>query len=90
MHKETKMNGLSNEEVASLRIWAMKIVRNGWDNAGPEMAAKFLGISQQTLERLRKTGEGPSFKLLEGKIVYDCPGLVAYRDAAKRRSRKSD
>jgi excisionase family DNA binding protein len=48
---------------------------------GPE-AAKYLGLSKSTLEKMRLEGRGPRYLKLGGRCVYRRSDLDAYLEAA--------
>ncbi|QJU57126.1 helix-turn-helix domain-containing protein [Sphingomonas sp. AP4-R1] len=43
-------------------------------------AARFLGLSQRTLEKHRTYGTGPTFRKLGGRVVYSIDELQAWAD----------
>ncbi|MNL49605.1 Helix-turn-helix domain protein [compost metagenome] len=43
-------------------------------------AARFLGLSDRTLEKHRTYGTGPSFRKLGGRVVYALEDLMAWAD----------
>jgi predicted DNA-binding transcriptional regulator AlpA len=43
-------------------------------------AARFLGLSQRTLEKHRTYGTGPTFRKLGGRVVYSVDELQAWAD----------
>lgn len=49
-------------------------------------AAKYLGVSSSTLEKLRLTGGGPTYVKLGRTVVYDQSNLDEWVDANRRRS----
>ncbi|RFF50168.1 helix-turn-helix transcriptional regulator [Xanthomonas campestris] len=48
---------------------------------GPE-AAKYLGFSHSTLEKMRHEGRGPRYVKLGGRVFYRKADLDAYVEAA--------
>lgn len=48
---------------------------------GPE-AAKYLGFSHSTLEKMRHEGRGPRYVKLGGRVFYRRADLDAYIEAA--------
>jgi len=44
-------------------------------------AAEYLGISEQTLARMRSEGRGPRYVKLGGRIFYRAPDLDAFINA---------
>jgi hypothetical protein len=49
-------------------------------------AAEYIPLAVGTLNKLRVTGEGPTFIKLGAKVLYDTVDLDAWLDARKRRS----
>lgn len=49
-------------------------------------AARFLGLSDRTLEKHRIYGTGPSFSKLGGRVVYKLDDLRAWVELGKRKS----
>lgn len=43
-------------------------------------AARFLGLSQRTLEKHRTYGTGPTYRKLGGRVVYSLDELQAWAD----------
>ena len=43
-------------------------------------AAKFLGLSERTLEKHRTYGTGPTYRKLGGRVVYAVEDLQAWAD----------
>ena len=52
---------------------------------GPEEAARYLGLSPRTLQRMRVTGEGPRYVKVRRRVIYDRLDLDDW--AAKRKRR---
>ena len=51
-----------------------------------EMAARYLGLSQSTLEKWRVTGAGPVYRKHGRRVLYRKSDLDAWSDAQVRRS----
>ena len=51
-----------------------------------EAAAREVGLSPRTLEKMRCYGGGPVFEKLGRRVVYDLADLHAWRQRNKRRS----
>lgn len=49
-------------------------------------AARFLGISQRTLEKHRTYGTGPVYRKIGGRVLYTVDDLQAWTDIGARRS----
>ncbi len=49
-------------------------------------AARFLSLSNRTLEKHRTFGTGPKYRRLGGRIVYSLEDLQAWADLGVRRS----
>lgn len=45
-----------------------------------EEAARFLGLSERTLEKHRTYGTGPTYRKLGGRVVYSLTDLQAWAD----------
>lgn len=45
-----------------------------------EEAARFLGLSERTLEKHRTYGTGPTYRKLGGRVVYSITDLQAWAD----------
>lgn len=45
-------------------------------------AARFLGLSASTLEKMRCEGRGPRYIKLGGRVFYRVPDLDAYLDSS--------
>lgn len=60
------------------------------ENATPmlrtEGAARFLGLTASTLEKLRLTGNGPRYAKLGRSVVYDPADLSSWVEQKKRSS----
>ena len=52
---------------------------------GPAEAARYLGLSPKTLQRMRVTGEGPPYVKVGRRVIYDRLDLDGW--AAKRKRR---
>ena len=46
-------------------------------------AARFLGLSERTLEKHRTYGTGPTYRKLGGRVVYAVEDLQAWADQPK-------
>ena len=46
-----------------------------------DAAAKYLGLSRSTLEKMRSQGRGPRYIRLGGRCFYRVPDLIAYIDS---------
>jgi predicted DNA-binding transcriptional regulator AlpA len=51
-----------------------------------EGAARYVGLSVSTMNKLRLTGGGPQYFKLSRTVVYDPDELDAWLDANRRRS----
>lgn len=61
--------------------------RNSRQMLRTEAAARYCGLSESTLHKLRCTGSGPEYLKLGGKIVvYDQDDLDAWLDTHRRKS----
>lgn len=49
-------------------------------------AARFLGLSDRTLEKHRSYGTGPVYRKIGGRVVYTLEDLQAWSERAARRS----
>lgn len=49
-------------------------------------AARFLGLSDRTLEKHRTYGTGPSYRKLGGRVVYALEDLQAWADRGAKKS----
>ena len=49
-------------------------------------AARFLGLSDRTLEKHRSYGTGPVYRKIGGRVVYTLDDLQAWSERAARRS----
>jgi predicted DNA-binding transcriptional regulator AlpA len=49
-------------------------------------AARFLGLSDRTLEKHRSYGTGPIYRKIGGRVVYTLDDLQAWSQRAARRS----
>ncbi|RWE06356.1 MAG: DNA-binding protein [Mesorhizobium sp.] len=49
-------------------------------------AARFLGLSDRTLEKHRTYGTGPAYRKLGGRVVYALQDLQAWADRGTKRS----
>lgn len=49
-------------------------------------AARFLGLSERTLEKHRIYGTGPAYKKLGGRVVYALDDLQAWADRGTKTS----
>jgi len=49
-------------------------------------AARFLGLSERTLEKHRTYGTGPIYRKLGGRVVYTVEDLQAWADIGARKS----
>lgn len=49
-------------------------------------AARFLGLSDRTLEKHRSYGTGPVYRKIGGRVVYTLGDLQAWSERAARRS----
>lgn len=49
-------------------------------------AARFLGLSDRTLEKHRSYGTGPVYRKIGGRVVYLLEDLQAWSDLGTRRS----
>jgi len=49
-------------------------------------AAQFLNLSPRTLEKMRVTGNGPTYVLMGRLVRYRLSDLVAWAEAGARRS----
>lgn len=49
-------------------------------------AARFLGLSDRTLEKHRSYGTGPVYRKIGGRVVYKLEDLQAWSERATRRS----
>ncbi|ENZ81620.1 MULTISPECIES: AlpA family transcriptional regulator [Caulobacter] len=49
-------------------------------------AARFLGLSDRTLEKHRSYGTGPVYRKIGGRVVYALDDLIAWSELAARRS----
>lgn len=49
-------------------------------------AARFLGLSDRTLEKHRSYGTGPIYRKIGGRVVYTLDDLRAWSERAARRS----
>ena len=49
-------------------------------------AARFLGLSERTLEKHRTYGTGPIYRKLGGRVVYSIEALDAWAECGLRRS----
>ena len=52
---------------------------------GPEEAARYLGLSPKTLQRMRVTGEGPPYVKARRRVIYDRLDLDDWTAKRKRR-----
>ena len=52
---------------------------------GPEEAARYLGLSPRTLQRMRVTGEGPRYVKARRRVIYDRLDLDDWTARRKRR-----
>jgi hypothetical protein len=52
----------------------------------PPAAAEYIGSSTSTLAKKRLTGDGPSYSLLGGIVIYDVADLDAWVAAHRRQS----
>ena len=52
---------------------------------GPEEAARYLGLSPRTLQRMRVTGEGPRYVKVRRRVIYDRLDLDDWAGKRKRR-----
>lgn len=51
-----------------------------------DLAAKYIGLSVSTINKLRLTGGGPTYIKLGRTVVYDIADLDAWLDAHRRKS----
>lgn len=49
-------------------------------------AARFLGLSDRTLEKHRTYGTGPAYRKLGGRVVYSLEDLQAWADRGTKTS----
>lgn len=49
-------------------------------------AARFLGLSDRTLEKHRTYGTGPAYRKLGGRVVYSLEDLQTWADRGAKRS----
>ena len=49
-------------------------------------AARFLGLSERTLEKHRTYGTGPTYRKLGGRVVYSVDDLRAWADIGIKHS----
>lgn len=49
-------------------------------------AARYLGLSDRTLEKHRSYGTGPIYRKIGGRVVYTLDDLQAWSERAARRS----
>jgi predicted DNA-binding transcriptional regulator AlpA len=49
-------------------------------------AARFLGLSDRTLEKHRTYGTGPAYRKLGGRVVYSLDDLQAWADRGAKNS----
>ena len=49
-------------------------------------AARFLGLSERTLEKHRTYGTGPAYRKLGGRVVYALEDLQAWADRGTKTS----
>lgn len=62
------------------------------DDAAPDRylrtpeAARFLGLSDRTLEKHRVFGTGPMYQKLGGRVVYKMADLTAWAKSGRRKS----
>ena len=49
-------------------------------------AARFLGVSNRTLEKHRTYGTGPAYRKIGGRVVYALADLTAWADVGTRTS----
>ncbi|PVM92762.1 helix-turn-helix transcriptional regulator [Caulobacter endophyticus] len=49
-------------------------------------AARFLGLSDRTLEKHRSYGTGPTYRKIGGRVVYTLDDLQAWSDRGMRTS----
>ncbi|HET8727442.1 MAG TPA: helix-turn-helix domain-containing protein [Alphaproteobacteria bacterium] len=49
-------------------------------------AARFLGLSNRTLEKHRIFGTGPVYRKIGGRVIYAVEDLQAWADRGRRRS----
>ncbi|RUV55963.1 DNA-binding protein [Mesorhizobium sp. M5C.F.Ca.IN.020.14.1.1] len=49
-------------------------------------AARFLGLSDRTLEKHRTYGTGPAYRKLGGRVVYALEDLQAWADRGTKKS----
>ena len=49
-------------------------------------AARFLGLSDRTMEKHRCYGTGPVYRKIGGRVVYRLEDVLAYEQARQRRS----
>lgn len=49
-------------------------------------AARFLGLSDRTLEKHRTYGTGPAYRKLGGRVVYSLDDLQTWADRGAKRS----
>ena len=52
---------------------------------GPDDAARYLGLSPRTLQRMRVTGEGPPYAKVRRRVIYDRLDLDDWTAKRKRR-----
>jgi hypothetical protein len=51
-----------------------------------EPAARYLGLSPRSLEKMRLTGAGPVFRKFGRRVLYAMEDLEAWAQAQRRRS----
>ncbi len=56
------------------------------DRMRPPLAAKYLGLSEQRLAKMRWAGEGPEYLKLGRSVIYDRRALDAFMQSSTRRS----
>ncbi|MBF0213383.1 MAG: helix-turn-helix domain-containing protein [Magnetococcales bacterium] len=65
---------------------AQQVVPPIWSALRQPDAARFIGLSESTLEKMRCRGDGPLFSKLGRTVVYDRANLVAWMEARKVKS----
>lgn len=53
-------------------------------------AARFLGISQRTLEKHRTYGTGPTYRKVGGRVLYSVEDLQAWTEIGARKSTREE
>jgi predicted DNA-binding transcriptional regulator AlpA len=53
-------------------------------------AARFLGISQRTLEKHRTYGTGPTYRKIGGRVLYAVEDLQAWTAIGARKSTREE